>query len=305
MPYGVSTYLLFATLEMVDISIVISSAMSFKIIGLIFFSSPLKKYSFWKFTIADIVIIKVWFLCFIASMNHLAESSFCFMNMTASFWLLVFSFDSEYPESIFLYSWDTYKSGAFLELSFSLISPSTISIVKSGTIEELIFVFSLYAPPGFGFNFSISPTHSFKSSSERFSLFLILSKCLLENSSNKSSVILRAFEMFFVNFFLFSCKIRHCCKFFAPTPAGSRRYTLSKIFWISSSLASMPRENAKSSDISIKSLLKYPNWSKLPTINSAIFNSVSVNENECSWFFRNWLNEVPDANGIAFSFSSE
>ena len=56
--------------------------------------------------------------------------------------------------------------------------------------------------------------------------------------------------------------------------------------------------------MSIKSLLKYPNWSKLPTMNSAIFKSSSLNENECNWFFKNWLNEVPDANGIAASFSS-
>ena len=46
-PYGVSTYLLFATLEIVDISISISLAISFKIIGLIFLSSPVIKYSFW------------------------------------------------------------------------------------------------------------------------------------------------------------------------------------------------------------------------------------------------------------------
>ena len=45
-PYGQSTYLLLATLEMVEISISISLAMSFRIIGFIFLSSPVRKYSF-------------------------------------------------------------------------------------------------------------------------------------------------------------------------------------------------------------------------------------------------------------------
>ena len=54
-PYGVSTYFEFATRDIVDMSIFIVSAISFKIIGLILLSSPLKKYFFWKLSIAVIV----------------------------------------------------------------------------------------------------------------------------------------------------------------------------------------------------------------------------------------------------------
>ena len=69
---------------------------------------------------------------------------------------------------MFLYSFETCKSGAFLEFKVSRSLFSTISIVKSGIILEFILVGSENAAPGFGFNFSISLIAIFKS----FSLIL-------------------------------------------------------------------------------------------------------------------------------------
>ena len=104
------------------------------------------------------------------------------------------------------------------------------STVKSGTIEELIFVVSLYAPPGLGFNFSISEILSLKSSSLIFNLALILSKCLFENSSNKSLIILLHLICFYGFSFFLIVDINILGDLFAPIPAGSKRYILSSIF---------------------------------------------------------------------------
>ena len=160
-------------------------------------------------------------------------------------------------------------------------------------------MFSLNAPPGFGLSFSISETTSRSSSLLIFNFCLIFSKCFLENKSKKSSIILIAKSIVFPLFFLLSCKSKHCLRSLAPIPGGSRRYILSRIFWISISLASTPSVNTKSSEISKISLLKYPKGSKLPIINSAICWSFLFKENECNWALRNWLNEVPDAKGIS------
>ena len=67
---------------------------------------------------------------------------------------------------MFLYSFETYNSGAFLEFKFNESLFSLISILKSGIIVELIFVGSENAEPGLGFNFSICFMASLNSSSE-------------------------------------------------------------------------------------------------------------------------------------------
>ena len=128
--------------------------------------------------------------------------------------------------------------------------------MKSGTIDELIFVFSLKAPPGLGFNFSISETTSFNSSLLIFNFCFIFSKCFFENKSKYSSIIFNDKSMVLVLFFLLSCKIKHCLRSRAPTPGGSKRYILSKISFINISSASMPNVNIKSSEISKISLLR-------------------------------------------------
>ena len=103
-------------------------------------------------------------------------------------------------------------------------------MVKSGTIDELIFVFSLNAPPGFGLSFSISETTSRSSSLFTFNFCLIFSKCFFENKSKKSSIIFIAKSIVFPLFFLLSCRSKHCLRSLAPIPGGSRRYILSRIF---------------------------------------------------------------------------
>jgi len=58
-PYGVSTNLLFATREIVEISSPVFSAMSFRIIGFSFVSSPVMKNSSWWCMMAFMVTISV------------------------------------------------------------------------------------------------------------------------------------------------------------------------------------------------------------------------------------------------------
>ncbi len=127
-------YLLFATLETVDISSPVISATSLSIIGLSLVSSPSAKYSFWYSRMAFMVSSRVFCLCFIASINHLAASSFCFTNITASRFCFPAFLSREYDSSISEYPLLTFSSGIFLLLRLNSRPLSDCSRMKSGMI---------------------------------------------------------------------------------------------------------------------------------------------------------------------------
>ena len=88
----VCIYLELETLEMVETSSPVISAISRRIIGFNLLSSPVRKNGFWNCTIAVIVNISVLFRCCTASINERAEFNLYFTKDTTSFFSREFEF---------------------------------------------------------------------------------------------------------------------------------------------------------------------------------------------------------------------
>ena len=125
-------YLLFTTLEMVEMSKPVTFAISSRIIGLSLVSSPVSKNTLWKSIIACIVLLSVFCLCVRASTNHLALSIFSFTKLAASFFSL--SLPPRAFSSIAAYFLLMRISGILNRGIMKDTSPSSSLSTKSGTI---------------------------------------------------------------------------------------------------------------------------------------------------------------------------